>query len=42
VLNGGGSENVEVVFSNYNLNQSLEDSKFIFNPPEGSTIIDFR
>jgi outer membrane lipoprotein-sorting protein len=42
MLNGGVSENVEVVFSNYNLNQSLGDSKFIFNPPEGSTIIDFR
>jgi outer membrane lipoprotein-sorting protein len=41
-LNGRGSGDVEVVFSNYNLNQGLEDSKFTLVPPEGSTVIDFR
>jgi outer membrane lipoprotein-sorting protein len=42
MLNGLGSENVEVVFSNYKLNQDLPDSKFIFDPPEGSVVIDLR
>jgi outer membrane lipoprotein carrier protein len=41
-LSGTGSEKTEVHFSNYKLNQNLPDSKFKFNPPEGSTIIDFR
>lgn len=42
ILNGLGSENVEVDFSNYELNQDLPDSKFIFDPPEGSVVIDLR
>lgn len=42
MLSDGGSENIEVVFSNYNLNQGLADSKFNLDPPEGSIVIDFR
>jgi len=42
VLEGAGTGDVEVVFSNYKLNQNLSDSKFKFTPPEGSTIIDLR
>ncbi len=41
-LTGSGSEKTEVDFSNYKLNQNLADSKFKFNPPEGSSIIDLR
>lgn len=41
-LSGTGSEKTEVDFSNYKLNQNLPDSKFKFNPPEGSNIIDLR
>ncbi|RPI68864.1 MAG: outer membrane lipoprotein carrier protein LolA [Ignavibacteriales bacterium] len=40
-LEGAGSD-IEILFSNYRLNQSLADSRFIFSPPEGSTIIDLR
>jgi outer membrane lipoprotein carrier protein len=42
ILEGIAAENVEVIFSDYKLNQSLTDSKFKFTPPEGSTIIDLR
>ncbi len=41
-LTGSSSEKTEVDFSNYKLNQNLADSKFKFNPPEGSSIIDLR
>ena len=41
-LTGTGSEKTEIDFSNYKLNQNLRDSKFKFNPPEGSSIIDLR
>lgn len=41
-LTGTGSEKTEVEFLNYNLNQNPADSKFKFNPPEGSVIIDLR
>ena len=42
VLTGSGSEKTEVGFSSYILNQDLPDSKFKFNPPEGSVVIDLR
>jgi outer membrane lipoprotein-sorting protein len=32
----------EVTFTNYKLNQGLQDSEFSFIPPEGSRIIDLR
>jgi outer membrane lipoprotein carrier protein len=41
-LRGSGSEKTELDFSNYKLNQNLAESKFKFNPPEGSSIIDLR
>lgn len=33
---------IEILFSNYKLNQKISDSKFSFTPPEGSTVIDLR
>jgi len=42
VLNDAAMGNVEVKFSNYQLNQNLMDSDFSFKPPEGSRIIDIR
>lgn len=33
---------MEIDFSGYKLNQSIDDSKFSFNSPEGSTVIDLR
>jgi outer membrane lipoprotein-sorting protein len=42
VLNDAAMGKVEVKFSNYRLNQNLNDSEFSFTPPEGSRIIDIR
>ena len=42
VLNDAAMGKVEVKFSNYQLNQNLNDSEFSFTPPEGSRIIDIR
>ena len=42
VLNDAAVGKVEVKFSNYQLNQNLQESKFSFTPPEGSRIIDIR
>ena len=42
VLEGSPSGEIEVVFSNYKLNQNLKNSIFTFIPPEGSTVIDLR
>jgi chaperone LolA len=42
VLNDATMGKVEVRFSNYQLNQNLMDSDFLFTPPEGSRIIDIR
>jgi len=41
-LNDAAMGEVEVKFSNYQLNQNLIDSDFSFTPPEGSRIIDIR
>jgi outer membrane lipoprotein carrier protein len=41
-LNDAAMGEVEVKFSNYQLNQNLNDSDFSFTPPEGSRIIDIR
>jgi len=42
VLSDEAMGNADVRFSDYRLNQHLEDSEFSFTPPEGSKIIDFR
>ena len=42
VLSDAAMGKVEVMFSNYQLNQNLMDSDFSFTPPEGSRIIDIR
>ena len=42
VLNDVAIGKVEAKFSNYQLNQNLKDSEFLFNPPEGTKIIDLR
>ena len=33
---------IEILFSDYDLNQNLADSEFSFVPPEGSKVIDLR
>lgn len=33
---------IKINFSNYKLDQNLPDSKFSFNPPEGSSVLDLR
>lgn len=40
-IEGAGSA-IEIIFTDYKLNQKLTDSKFMFTPPEGSSIIDLR
>jgi outer membrane lipoprotein-sorting protein len=42
LLEGTGGGDTEIIFSDYKLNQNLKDSKFVFSPPEGSTVIDLR
>ena len=42
VIDDAAIGKVEAKFSNYQLNQNLKDSEFLFNPPEGSKIIDLR
>lgn len=42
VIDDAAIGKVEAKFSNYKLNQNLKDSEFLFNPPEGSKIIDLR
>lgn len=42
ILEGISAENVEVSFSNYELNRGFADTKFKFTPPKGSSIIDLR
>ncbi len=42
VLNDAAMGKAKVKFSNYQLNQNLNDSEFSFTPPEGSKIIDLR
>lgn len=36
------SGNMEVIFSNYKLNNNLSESLFTFLPPEGTSVIDLR
>jgi outer membrane lipoprotein carrier protein len=42
ILEGSAAGEVEIIFSNYNINRKLSDSKFQFTPPEGSSVIDLR
>ncbi len=42
VVDDSSMGNTEVNFSNYTLNQNLQDSEFSFTPPEGSKVIDIR
>jgi outer membrane lipoprotein carrier protein len=41
-INDATMGKVEVMFSNYKINQNQADSNFSFTPPEGSRIIDIR
>jgi outer membrane lipoprotein-sorting protein len=34
--------NINLQFSNYNLNKNLPESIFTFSPPEGTNVIDLR
>jgi outer membrane lipoprotein carrier protein len=42
VLIKGAGADIEISFSNYQLNQKTADTKFKFIPPEGSSVIDLR
>jgi outer membrane lipoprotein-sorting protein len=42
LMEQGGNTITEIKFSNYRVNNNLDDSKFKISPPEGSTVIDLR
>ena len=42
VISNQTTGKMEVVFSNYKLNQKLPDSKFSFTALEGTTVVDLR
>lgn len=42
VISNQGAGTMEVIFSNYRLNQNLSDSNFLFSAPEGTTVVDLR
>ena len=42
LIERAASGEIYIELSNYKLNQDLPDTKFTFNPPEGSTVIDLR
>lgn len=42
VVSNQATGTMEVIFSNYKLNQSLSDSKFTFTAPEGTSVVDIR
>ena len=42
VLKDNADNLIQIEFFKYKLNQKVLDSKFIFNPPEGSKVIDLR
>jgi outer membrane lipoprotein-sorting protein len=42
VIPNQGAGTMEVIFSNYKLNQNLSDSNFLFAAPEGTTVVDLR
>ena len=42
IISNQGAGTMEVLFSNYKLNQKLADSKFLFTAPEGTTVVDLR
>lgn len=42
VISNPTNRTMEVLFSNYKLNQNLPDSKFSFTVPEGTTVVDLR
>jgi chaperone LolA len=42
VISNQSRATMEVMFSNYKLNQNLSDSRFSFTAPEGITVVDLR
>lgn len=42
IISNKDSGTIEVLFSNYKLNQKLSDSQFTFIPPEGTAVVDLR
>jgi len=42
IITNQSNGNIEISFSNYNLNQKLADSQFSFTPPEGTAVVDLR
>ena len=42
VISNQATGKMEVIFSNYKLNQKIADSKFSFTAPEGTSVVDLR
>ncbi|MDT3695149.1 MAG: outer membrane lipoprotein carrier protein LolA [Ignavibacterium sp.] len=42
VIENQSTGTMEVIFSNYKLNQNLQNSKFTFTAPEGTAVVDLR
>ncbi len=41
LINSSG-KTIEMTFTDYRINQKLNESKFSFNPPKGSSVVDLR
>lgn len=42
IISNKDNGTIEILFSNYKLNQKLSDSQFTFIPPEGTAVVDLR
>lgn len=42
IITNQAAGTMEVSFSNYKLNQNLQETKFTFSAPEGTTVVDIR
>ncbi len=42
LLIDSGGKTIEMIFSDYRINQKFSESKFLFTPPKGSSIVDLR
>jgi outer membrane lipoprotein-sorting protein len=42
IISNQGAGTMEVLFSNYKLDQNIADSKFSFTAPEGTSVVDLR
>ncbi len=42
LLIDSGGKTIEMTFSGYRINQKFSESKFLFTPPKGSSVVDLR